>query len=503
MANDNDYIPLATSPATAENDVDVQRERVIRGSHRHFAYLPAFLRSKPRLVLLSLALTVLPLLLLVSLGAGNSPSQPEEPIVLLPVHDNPYFHNGDVWKHNDEVAARLDRCASLGLLRNTSMPLAPHDRLSDEEESELIAEGCGTNQTTVVILASLWFALAYAGTDTAGESVYAQSVISTLNAHNYSYVFTSLGWWNHDMRKTVELWRRHRWNTRLVLADPEQVDVCYKLTEQECLKTKENMEGIEPWRVLSFWYWDDPRNPLGTQFTLSPSPRNDNHFLSYSIEPTCRRLPYLPTHERAHPPQAYLLAKQMHYLEDKPEFSWTLPTLKGLETQYSIRVVAGMKEDDDETSKRVKEIGLTNFGRLGKIEFYEQLARSFVFVGVGRPRISPSPWDALCMGVPFINPILTWDEEDPLNRTKWHAQQWHMTDLNPPFVYSVKAHDLDGLSQAVGEALANPIESYIPDYMKFDFACQKTAELIEGDWRGKAEKLLEERIANGGQTFEL
>jgi hypothetical protein len=143
-----------------------------------------------------------------------------------------------------------------------------------------------------------------------------------------------------------------------------------------------------------------PGNPLGTQFTLSPSPRNNNHFLSFSIEPTCRRLPFLPASLRAHPPQAYLLAKQVHYLDDTPAFSWTLPALVDLEREFGISVVGGMVEDDENTVKALKEVGLTNFGKLGKIEFYEELAKSFVLLGVGRPRISPSPWDALCMGVP-------------------------------------------------------------------------------------------------------
>lgn len=59
-----------------------------------------------------------------------------------------------------------------------------------------------------------------------------------------------------------------------------------------------------------------------------------------------------------------------------------------------------MEDDDEFTRKSVEEYGITNFGQLGKMEFYEELGRSFVLVGVGRPRISPSPWDALCMGVP-------------------------------------------------------------------------------------------------------
>lgn len=143
-----------------------------------------------------------------------------------------------------------------------------------------------------------------------------------------------------------------------------------------------------------------PGNPLGAPFTLSPSPRNNNYFLSFSIEPTCRRLPYLPASQRSDPPQAYLLAKQMTYLDDTDKFSWTLPALKALEADLGIRVIAGMTNDDEPTAARLEEVGLTNLGKLGKLEFYEQLAKSFVILGVGRPRISPSPWDALCMGVP-------------------------------------------------------------------------------------------------------
>ncbi|KAK6908642.1 hypothetical protein I204_02065 [Kwoniella mangroviensis CBS 8886] len=500
--NHNDYIPLATSPSGAgEEGVDEQKERILRRSHNKLFFplnhLPNSIRSRHRLLFLLLPIPLIVILL--SLGRhffGTTSSPSSSGGLDLQIGENPYFYTGDVWKHNDLVIARLSHCRELGILRNTSLPFTENEKLSQEED-ELILQGCGTNQTTVLILSSLWFAEAFAGTSTAGETIYAQSVISTLNAYNYSYVFTSLGWYNADMRKTVELWSILKDNVRMVLADPDQVNVCYTHSDQKCLKTKENIEGIPAWKIMSFWYWDDPANPLGTQFTLSPSPRNDNYFLSYSIEPTCRRLPSLPTSHRHDPPQAYLLAKQIHYLENSTAFSWTLETLVGLQDTYGITVVGGMTDDDEVTSKRVKELGIKNMGKLPKLDFYQELSKSFVFVGVGRPRISPSPWDALCMGVPFINPILTWDEEDPQNRTKWHAQQWHMTDLEPPYVYSVHAHDLSGLSEAVGLALQNPIESYIPDYMRFDFACHRTADLVESDWRSKAESILQERTESG------
>ncbi|WVN87446.1 uncharacterized protein L203_102627 [Cryptococcus depauperatus CBS 7841] len=413
---------------------------------------------------------------------------------------NPFFELGDVEEHNNQVEAKLKQCAEWGLLRNTSEPLP---RLSEQEEGELIARGCGTNETTVVILSSAWFTITYTGAVMTGEVVYAQSVISTLNANHYSYLFSSLGYDNHDMRKTVEWWHKYRDNVRMVMADPEQIDVCWNMDWQKCLKTTGNENGIPAWKILGFWYWDDPGNVLGADFTLSPSPHNPNHLLSYSIEPVCRQLSSLLPSDRAHPSQAYLLAKQMHYLDNSSLFSWTLIALKGLEETFGIKVVGGIREDDEETKKEFEKLGLKNLGELDQMEFYRQIARSFVLVGVGRPRISPSPWDALCVGVPFINPILTWDEHDPDNRTKWHAQQWRMTDLEPPYVYHVPAHNIAAFYAAVKAARENPIESYIPKYMQWDFVMRRMGEVLEDDWRGRAEKLLEEWLKNGGRTFLL
>jgi hypothetical protein len=209
---------------------------------RHFTPTRAILASVLGLAVLSLAWSTL------------SSSEPVEEYVPPPevVADNPYFTPGKIWDHNDEVTARLDRCASLGLLRNTSLPLPP---LSQEEEEALIAEGCGTNETTIILLASLWTSEAYRASNPTGEVIYAQSVIQTLNANNYAYMFSNLGWWNYDMAKSVEVWKRHRWNIRFVLLDPMQAEECWK--NDKCLKTDTNPDGIEAWRLLSFWYWDE------------------------------------------------------------------------------------------------------------------------------------------------------------------------------------------------------------------------------------------------------
>jgi len=68
-------------------------------------------------------------------------------------------------------------------------------------------------------------------------------------------MFSNLGWWNYDMSKTVEIWQKHRWNIRFVMVDPRQAERCWK--DESCLKIEKNMDGIEAWRLLSFWYWDE------------------------------------------------------------------------------------------------------------------------------------------------------------------------------------------------------------------------------------------------------
>lgn len=168
---------------------------------------------------------------------------------------NPYFSTGDPASHNAQTIKRLTRCRSLGLLRDSASPhLEP---LSPEEEARRHDLGCGTNQTTLIILPSLWMSEALIASTT-GEAIYAQSAISTFNYWGYAYVFTSHGWYNHGMDRTLDIWREWRIITRTVLADPEQVDECYaRKGAGECLESKDNPGGIPGWKLLSFWYWDE------------------------------------------------------------------------------------------------------------------------------------------------------------------------------------------------------------------------------------------------------
>lgn len=83
--------------------------------------------------------------------------------------------------------------------------------------------------------------------------------MNSLDELGYSYVFTSAGWFNHDMNPTLKVVNDWRGQVRAVIADPEQVEGCYGSYEREggCLRGEKNQEGVEGWRLLSFWYWDE------------------------------------------------------------------------------------------------------------------------------------------------------------------------------------------------------------------------------------------------------
>jgi hypothetical protein len=73
-----------------------------------------------------------------------------------------------------------------------------------------------------------------------------------------------------------------------------------------------------------------------------------------------------------------------------------------------------------------------------------------------------------------------------------------------PYVYHVHAHDLNELERTIKIAIAHPIKSYIPENMRFDHVRRIMAGVVEGDWKGKAESILQGRISSGeGDLFVL
>ncbi|KAJ7291570.1 hypothetical protein C8J57DRAFT_1458379 [Mycena rebaudengoi] len=104
----------------------------------------------------------------------------------------------------------------------------------------------------------------------------------------------------------------------------------------------------------------------------------------------------------------------------------------------------------------------------------------------GRTRRSPTPYDALCLGVPFLNPV---------------SRHGTLKYLDPPYVYNVFKGDKDGFLRAVADAIAHPIESFILDTMRMSSVENRLAAILETEWKKEAAALLAERQASGMGPF--
>ncbi|KAG8851657.1 hypothetical protein FRB96_009153 [Tulasnella sp. 330] len=194
---------------------------------------------------------------------------------------------------------------------------------------------------------------------------------------------------------------------------------------------------------------------------------------SWKGEPLHRLFPRIDLSQDAiypffdRPRQAYIFAKYLRLFLEEP---YILRSDSGaVEDRVETDVFSKLSEDANVTflasmAHNVEGLsppkGIVQLPRLGRTEFREALANNRVVVGLGNPALSPTPWEALCMGVPFINPVFDWDRDHPEDRTKWNAQQNGVMYLclDEPHVYHVKCGDRAGFEQAVRKAMDSPID---------------------------------------------
>lgn len=281
-------------------------------------------------------------------------------------------------------------------------------------------------------------------------------------------------------------------------------------------------------------FWNGPLGPLGRPFTVSPEPyhlwntyseeEGQNYYIGYSVERTCMKTPYIPASER--PRQAYILAKSLSYFQ-RPDYLLSDPSGNNA-THLTDDFYAQLGEEigmtwvgsfklDAKPAGALPPPGVVQLDKLDRPAFQRKLAESGLVLGIGRPALSPTPYEALCLGVPFVNTIQGWDQNDPENRTKWYGQHdalLHM-DMGEPYVYHVKMRDREGLKRAVKLALTTPIlrcvhtsfntgyvsnenthrapeinptflSRYIPPRMKMSAVVERVRDFLGTDWRPTA-----------------
>ncbi|KAJ6470920.1 hypothetical protein C8R45DRAFT_1014892 [Mycena sanguinolenta] len=351
---------------------------------------------------------------------------------------------------------------------------------------------CGRNQTKVVILAGGPFRSVLRG-DNSGEAIWANSTVLALKRLGYSFLYST-----GSKDRMSQLYAMFRHLVVAVLADTSDIKECFH--DRDCVLMENNPRGIPAWKLFSFHFWGSADNPLGRKWTLSPEPWKDsyNNYLGYSIEPQCAR--QTPVPPAARPEQAFVYSKTATNFQGS-EYPWAPDFFDAAAAAAAgVEFIAGVKQDV------VPDYfpNITNVGFMPQTEFYATIARSRVVVGIGRPMTSPTAYDALCLGVPFINPILGWDKNKPTDKTRWNSQHNTLKHLDPPYVYNVFKGDKDGFVDAVVQATSTPIESFVLPAMRMSAVEARMAAILETDWRAEAAELLADRKASRvGETFWL
>jgi hypothetical protein len=137
------------------------------------------------------------------------------------------------------------------------------------------------------------------------------------------------------------------------------------------------------------------------------------------VQPSCTRQPFIPHDQRnSARKQIYIYAKTADYFSPEKR-AFPPHVFARLSAALGVDFVVGVQGADS-----TLPAGVTNLGGMDPARFYEAVAKSWVLMGIGAPSTcvsrlpvyvfgnasffsSPTPYDALCLGVPFINPILT------------------------------------------------------------------------------------------------
>ncbi|KAH7105447.1 hypothetical protein BKA62DRAFT_766816 [Auriculariales sp. MPI-PUGE-AT-0066] len=374
----------------------------------------------------------------------------------------------------------------------------------------LQAKNCLKRQAQVVLLAGFHFTDATNGA-TSGENIWANSVLDSLEDLGYTYLYA-------DTREDIQpLYSNFTDQTIAVISFAAWIPEC--MQDPGCIKSQDNPKGVPLWKFLAFEFWKGANHPLGHDWTLSPEDYEDgNNYLGYSVQRACFKYPYIPHEQRKR--RALILAKRLTYFH-KPTYPWRLvdyahpPSYASKELGAGFHFVSAIGNDtswgwdDVPVEERPEDPqvpagiqSLTDGRNLQREQWYAELADARMMIGVGQPWLSPSPWDALCLGVPFLNPVSTWDPKNPENRTAWATQHDGLRYETEPRVYHVfEVEDMAVRTkmfwEAVARAASTPLERYISPRRTPEAVRERLHRILETDWRTKSIQVRDEHRAQG------
>nr|ODN81216.1 hypothetical protein L203_05722 [Cryptococcus depauperatus CBS 7841] len=410
-------------------------------------------------------------------------------------HDHWYF----TVEHNRETLQNMTRCF---------LPVADPNYISCPERP--------------LVLSGWWYTAEVLNGATTGEVMWQRSVVKQLAM--LGYFFVAVGPYKNWITVSEMMPDVYAvlWNS--------DVDIVSCITDPRCVAKEhyvppddaedlsidipDKERGVIPlWalNVVDYWgarpkeisnndYWwglkeegDWSFQPLGQEWIATPWPLPSHSHLPYTMEDTCLALPITPQAERLD--SALLLAKRsayFHYHHVSPPSFWSNLTLID-----GVSLISTSNVDEG----KPLPTGIETIGRKSVDEYTKLVGGVKAMIGIGAPVISPSAYTSLCQATPFVVPIFY---EPPVD-SEWrhysgYSQHGPALRLGEPYVYSYHAHNYTSLLDAVKRAMATPIEPYIPDDMRYDYALPKLQEYLNRD----LEAMMKEKVSrNGGRIPRL
>uniref|UniRef100_A0A0W0FSY6 Glycosyltransferase family 18 catalytic domain-containing protein n=1 Tax=Moniliophthora roreri TaxID=221103 RepID=A0A0W0FSY6_MONRR len=333
---------------------------------------------------------------------------------------------------------------------------------------------------------------------TTGEVIWLESLINIFRENNQYLLYASydnLGKFYKSLGDIVT----HVWSM------DNEVVWCFNDTIG-CVESPENPSGIPPWKIFTFTFWGSPQgwgnffaphepwsyNPLGEEWNVVPYKMPDKHFyLGYQFT-GCGDLPYIPTAERKD--QVAILAKRSGYFY-KDVFLQT-DVLAALKNRTGLELIS---VSSSEEGFPVPDT-LTLLGPLSRHDYDLMLGSSKALLGIGRPRMSPSPYASLCRGVPVIVPYKGKKCAARPGSSDWcglimdHHQHGPAADIGPPYVYTVDCQGpIEDIIDTVMTAVNTPIEPYVPPDMTKEALTQRVEDYFSIDWKAYAMERMREK----------
>lgn len=91
------------------------------------------------------------------------------------------------------------------------------------------------------------------------------AIVQVHALRNLGYTFL----YAYSLDRAVQLYQLFPELVTAVLVESDESQACWDNTEY-CLLSDWNPDGIPAWKIFSFYFWTNPANPLGQNWTLSP-----------------------------------------------------------------------------------------------------------------------------------------------------------------------------------------------------------------------------------------